>query len=170
MKPMTFKNIPKITSVVVHSHAGGANEHSAYLHVTGAVIQAITSARTATHKNKKSVIQWSAKAGKYAAVTATLTGEDMYDFLGRVVDFVLPRIKEWKGVNGGSGDDTGNVTFGLSSDAVATFPEVEVNIDSYPPKMIPGCHVTIQTSATNDRDARMLCTAIGIPFDGKLVD
>lgn len=123
-------NIPKITGVVVHTHVGAANEHSAYLHVAGAVLQAITGRRVESHKNKQSVLAWGAKAGKYAAATATLTGEEMYDFLGRLVDFVLPRIKEWKGVSGGSGDETGNITFGLDPIAVATFPEIEVNIDS----------------------------------------
>jgi len=103
-------------------------------------------------------------------MTVDLKGEDMYHFLGKCVDVVLPKIKDWRGVKGSSGDSSGNISFGLTNEAVALFPEVEVNYDMYPPKLIPGCHVTIHTSATNDRDARLLLSSIGIPFYGKLVD
>ncbi|KAF2093907.1 ribosomal protein L5 [Rhizodiscina lignyota] len=169
-KPITFRNVPKVTGVVVHSQSSEANEDSAYLHVAGMVIQAITNTRVETFKAKKAVNQWGQKKGKYVSVTATLKGEDMYDFLGRCIDLVLPRIKEWKGVRGSSGDSTGNISFGLDPVAVSYFPEIEVNYDMYPPKMIPGCHVTVQTSAVTDRDARLLLSSIGVPFYGKLVD
>lgn len=64
------------------------------------------------------------------AVKAELRGENMYCFLSKVVDVVMPRIKEYKGVSGGSGDGSGNLAFGLQSSAVGAFPEVEVNYDS----------------------------------------
>lgn len=162
--------MPRLTGIVVHSMSSEASDNSSHLHVTSMVLQSITNARVQVHRQKTSVAQWGGKAGRYVACTATLKGEDMYDFLGRTVDMVLPRIKEWPGVAGSSGDSSGNISFGLTPEAVAAYPEIEVNYDMYPPKMIPGCHITLQTSATNDKDARILLTTLGIPFYGKLVD
>ncbi|KAJ9643104.1 54S ribosomal protein L7, mitochondrial [Coniosporium tulheliwenetii] len=168
--PGAAMNVPKLTGVTVHSMVKEANEDPAVLDVAKMVVQAITNARTKVHKARKSVIQWGHREGRVVSVTADLMGEDMYHFLGKTIDVVLPRIKDWKGVKGSSGDSSGNLTFGLSAESVASFPEIEVNYDMYPPKMIPGCHVTVHTSATNDRDARLLLSSIGIPFYGKLVD
>ena len=60
---------------------------------------------------------------------AELKGEEMYHFLGKLVDVVLPRIKDWPGIKGSSGDSSGNISFGLVSENVAMFPEIEVNYD-----------------------------------------
>lgn len=109
--------------------ASEALEDSAHLHIAGMVVQAITNIRCTPHASRSNVMQWGIRKGKYVAVTAQLHGEDMYDFLGKTVDIVLPRIKEWKGVSGTSGDSNGNISFGLSRDAVAFYPEVEVNYD-----------------------------------------
>lgn len=168
--PKTFRNIPKITGVTLHSMVPNAADDSAHLHVTGMIIQAISNVRATTHKARKSVQQWGLREGKYISVTALMKGEDTFHFLGKLIDVVLPRIKEWKGVKGTSGDGSGNITFGLPPDAVALFPELEVNFDMYPPKMIPGCHIIIHSSATNDRDARLLLQSIGLPFYGKIVN
>lgn len=92
----------------------------------------------------------------------------MYHFLSKLIDVVLPRIKDWNGIRATTGDSSGNLTFGLEPSVVGTFPEVEVNYDAYPPKMIPGCHITIQTTAATDKDARLLLSSIGIPFYGKI--
>ena len=73
------------------------------------------------------------------SVTADLKGEEMYHFLGKLITVVLPRIKDWRGVRATTGDSSGNLSFGLEPDAVAMFPEIEVNYDAYPPKMIPVC-------------------------------
>lgn len=64
------------------------------------------------------------------AVKVELRGEDMYCFLSKVVDVVMPKIKEYKGVSGGSGDGSGNLAFGLQANAVGMFPEVEINYDA----------------------------------------
>lgn len=72
-------------------------------------------------------------------MTVDLKGEDMYHFLGKLITVVLPRIKDWRGVRATTGDSSGNLSFGLEPDTVALFPEIEVNYDAYPPKMIPVC-------------------------------
>lgn len=63
------------------------------------------------------------------SVSCDLKGEDMYCFLAKVVDVVMPKIKEYKGVSGGSGDGNGNLAFGFPGETVGMFPEVEVNYD-----------------------------------------
>jgi len=151
------------------------------------VIQAITGQRCTAHAARSNVQNWGLRAGKYVAVSVDLRGEEMYHFLGKLIDVVMPRIRDWRGVKGSSGDDNGNISFGFKPDVVALFPEVEVNYDSYPPKMIPGCRksshdarvkkrvltcfedISVKTSATTDKDARMLLRAIGIPFYGNMI-
>ncbi|KAF2012740.1 ribosomal protein L5 [Aaosphaeria arxii CBS 175.79] len=169
-EPRTFRNIPEITGVVVHSMIPEAQESSAYLHVGGMVLQAITNVRAESHRARNNVLQWNLRKDKWVSLTSTIGQEDAQHFLSKLIDVVLPKIKEWKGVAASTGDGSGNISFGLTADQVALFPEVEVNYDSYPPKMIPGCHITIQTSATNDKDAHLLTQAIGIPYYGKFKD
>ncbi|GME46286.1 mitochondrial 54s ribosomal protein 7 5 [Neofusicoccum parvum] len=167
-KPITFRNVPKLEGITVHSMVPEAGDDSAHLHVAGMVVQAITNVRVTAHKARQSVAQWGLREGKYVSVKAELTGEAMYDFLGKTIDLIMPRIKEWKGAKGTSGDSSGNIAFGLPADAVAMYPEIEVNYDMYPPKMIPGCHVMVKTSADSDREARLLLRTFGIPFYGKI--
>ncbi|KAF2457229.1 ribosomal protein L5 domain-containing protein [Lineolata rhizophorae] len=169
-KPITFRNVPRLREITVHSMVGQAMEDSGYLHVAGMAVQAITNKRAQVHEAKESVQNWGVKKGRPVSVTVDLQGEDMYHFLAKVVEVVFPRIRDFKGIKGTSGDSYGNITFGLTPEEVAMFPEIEVNYDMYPAKMIPGAHVTIKTSAVTDRDARMLLRSMGVPFYGKLVD
>ncbi|KAF2023019.1 ribosomal protein L5 [Setomelanomma holmii] len=169
-EPRTFRNIPKITKVVVHSMVPEAQENSANLHVAGMILQAITNVRAVSHKAKHNVVGWGLREGRYISATATMEHEDAQHFLAKLIDVVLPRIKEWKGVPGSAGDGHGNIQFGLEPEQLALFPEIEVNYDAYPPKMIPGCHISIITDATSNKDARLLLQAIGLPFYGKLND
>jgi len=118
--------------VTVHSYVKEAVKNgSAYLHVAGMVVQAITNVRVKTHKVRKGEAGWGLVKGKQTvSVTAELKGEDMYHFLAKLVDIVMPRIKDWKGVRATTGDSSGNLTLGLDPDVVGGFPEVEVNYDS----------------------------------------
>ena len=93
-------------------------------------IQAITGVRCNIHKSKTNVAEWELRAGRNVAVTTDLRGEDMYNFLAKTVDVVMPRIKDWPGISGGSGDGSGNISFGLEPEHVAYYPEIEVNYDS----------------------------------------
>ncbi|THX09465.1 DUF803-domain-containing protein [Aureobasidium pullulans] len=169
-KPITFRNVPKLEKITIHTMVKGALDDSAHLHVAGMIMQAISNVRVTTHKTRKNVAGFGLRAGQYVSVTAELRGEDMHHFLAKVIDIVMPKIKEWKGVKGSSGDSSGNLSFGFTSEETALFPEVEVNYDMYPPKMIPGFHVTVHTTATNDRDGRLLLGTLGIPFYGKQIN
>ncbi|KAL9098289.1 MAG: hypothetical protein Q9187_009686, partial [Circinaria calcarea] len=163
-----------LSRITVSSLIRDALTDSAYLHVAGMVLQAITSVRAHVHLARRSTnigrATFEQRAGKPIAVSCTLTGETMYDFLAECVETVFPAIKEWKGIPGSSGDGSGNLGFGLRPETVAAFPEVAVNYDSYPPRMIPGVDVVVHTTATNDRDARLLLSGMGIPFYGKHVN
>jgi len=125
-----FRNIPKITKVTVHSMVPEAQENSAHLHIAGMIVQAITNVRATAHKARHNVVGWGLREGKFISVTADAEREDAYHFLAKLVDVVLPRIKEWKGVPGSSGDGSGNISFGLTPDQVSLFPEVEINYDA----------------------------------------
>jgi large subunit ribosomal protein L5 len=130
-EPISFNNIPEIERITIHSYVkSAATEGSQWLHVAGMAIQAISNVRVETFKSRSSVAPWSIAPGRdTVAVKAELYGENVYHFLGKLVDVVMPKIKEWKGVKGSSGDESGNITFGLDPEVVAFFPEIEVNYD-----------------------------------------
>ena len=132
-KPITFRNVPKLERVTVHSYVKQVpKDGSGPLHVAGMVVQAMTNVRVTTHKSKTNVQQWGLLKGKqHVAVKAELRGEDMYHFVGKLVDVVMPKIKDWKGIKGSSGDSSGNITFGLEPPVIALFPEIEVNYDMW---------------------------------------
>ncbi|KAI5296810.1 hypothetical protein KEM55_005562, partial [Ascosphaera atra] len=171
-KPVTFNDVPKIERITVNTFVKDALKGgSGPLHVAGMAIQAITNKRVTTHKTKSNVPSWGViKDRTFAGITAEMRGEDMYHFLGKLIDVVLPRVKDWPGIKGSSGDSSGNITFGLEPSMVALFPEIEVNYDMYPPEKIPGCHITIHTTARSDKDGRLLLSAFGLPFHGKFVN
>jgi large subunit ribosomal protein L5 len=131
-KPITFRNVPMVERITVHTYVKAViKEGSGPLHVAGMVLQAITNVRVQTHKSRTGESAWGLVPGKQTvAATASLKGEDMYHFLGKLVNVVLPRIKDWRGVQATTGDGSGNLTFGLDPEVVGGFPEVEINYDS----------------------------------------
>jgi large subunit ribosomal protein L5 len=140
---MNFRNITKLERVTVHTMVSDAMDDSAHLHVAGMIVQAITGVRATACKAKKNVSGFNIREGRYISVKAELTGETMYHFLTRLIDVVLPKIKDWKGAKGSSGDSSGNISFGLTPETVGLFPEVEVNYDmcvcsAYPFVLVPG--------------------------------
>ncbi|KAL8710968.1 MAG: hypothetical protein Q9220_004567 [cf. Caloplaca sp. 1 TL-2023] len=171
-RPINFRNVPRLEKITVHHVIRDPDKRdSSYLHVAGMILQAVTNVRATVCKARHSIANFKLMKEKTSmAVKAELKGEDMYYFLSKVVDVVMPRIKEYKGVSGGSGDGSGNLAFGLMPSAVGMFPEVEINYDMYPPKMIPNIDITVCTTATNDRDARVLLSSMGIPFHGKYIN
>ncbi|KAK6584602.1 hypothetical protein PZA11_002826 [Diplocarpon coronariae] len=170
-KDINWRTIPKIDEVTVHTMVKGAIDDSSHLHVAGIMLQSITGIKPKVHRARRSVSQFGIRADMAVSLTCTMRGEQAYEFVDKCVNLVFPRIKDWPGVNAGSaGDNSGNITWGFSRDGAIMFPEVEVNYDMYPPKLIPGFHVTVKTTATSDRHARLLLSAMGIPFHGEFVD
>lgn len=130
-KPIQFNNIPELERITIHSYVkNAAHDNSAWLHIAGMVVQAISNMRVQTFKSRTGVAPWNISPGRdTVAVKAELYGENMHHFFGKLIDVVLPRMKDWQGVKLSSGDSSGNITFGMVPQHVAMFPEVEVNYD-----------------------------------------
>lgn len=94
------------------------------------VLQAITNVRGEIFEARKSIVQFGQRKGKNMSVKCELFGEDMWDFLAKVVETVMPRVKEWKGVSGGSGDGNGNLGWGFTGEVVGGMEEIGVNYDA----------------------------------------
>jgi hypothetical protein len=95
------------------------------------ILQAITNVRAKSHRARHNVVGWGLREGRYVAATATMEHQNATEFLAKLIDVVLPKIKEWKGAKGSSGDGHGNISLGLTPDQLALFPEIEVNYDAY---------------------------------------
>ncbi|KAI1003758.1 hypothetical protein K3495_g4450 [Podosphaera aphanis] len=167
-RDIDWRNIPKIKEITVHSFIKEAVDDSAYLHTAGMLLQAVTGVRAQVHNAKRSVSAWKLREGTPIAVSATMNGNMASEFLDKCIHLVFPKLKDWPGIKGTTGDNSGNLAWGFSREGVILFPEVQVNYDMYPPKMIPGFHVLVKTTATSDRHARLLLSALGVPFYGKL--
>lgn len=129
-KPINYNNIPALQRVTVHSMVKGAMEDTGHLAVAGMALQAITNVRATTHAATKSS-SFGLRAGKHISLTCDLYGEEAYHFLSKLVTLVMPKIKDYKGVKGSSGDNSGNIALGLTPDQLALFPEIEYNYDAY---------------------------------------
>ncbi len=99
-RDITWQNIPKIEEVVVHTMMKGAIEDSAYLHVGGIMLQAITGVRPVVHKAKKSVAQFGIRERMALSLTCTMRGTQAYEFVDKCINLVFPRIKDWPGIKG----------------------------------------------------------------------
>ncbi|SZF01716.1 unnamed protein product [Blumeria hordei] len=169
-KDIHWRNIPRIEEITIHSFVKDATNDVAYLHVAGMLIQTLTGVRAQVHEAKRSVSAWKLRQGVPIALSVTLSGDTAYEFLDKCIHLVFPKLKDWRGVAGTTGDSSGNLAWGFNPEGVILFPEVAINYDMYPPKMIPGFHMVVKTSATSDRQARLLLAALGVPFYGKMVD
>ncbi|KAM0251485.1 hypothetical protein ACHAQJ_008153 [Trichoderma viride] len=167
-RDIAWHNIPEIEAVTINSYAPLAADNKEYLHVARAVVQAISGQFPDVTTVKHNVIHWGVRKGSKAGAKTTLRGGAAYDFVDKLVTLVLPKIKDWPGIKATSGDDAGNIAFGMNPAWMSYFPEIEFNYDMYPPKLMPGCDIFIHTSATSDRQARLLMEALGFPFFGKI--
>jgi large subunit ribosomal protein L5 len=99
-KDITWRNIPTIEEITVHTMVKGAIHDSAYLHVAGIMLQAITGVRPVVHRAKHTVAQFGIRSRKPISLTCSLKGEAAWEFLDKCVNLVFPRIKDWPGVKG----------------------------------------------------------------------
>ncbi|CAM1508313.1 Fc.00g051610.m01.CDS01 [Cosmosporella sp. VM-42] len=167
-RDIEWHNIPEIEAVSINCFAPLAAQNKEYLHVARAVVQAISGAYPEVTKVKHGVVQWGIKAGDKTGCKVTLRGGQAYEFVDKLVTLVLPKIKDWPGIKATTGDDAGNLAFGMRPAWMAFFPEIEFNYDMYPARLMPGCHIFIKTTGTSDRQGRLLLEALGFPFYGKV--
>jgi large subunit ribosomal protein L5 len=169
-RAITWQNVPEITEVTLAAHVPAANSNKDYIWTARAAMQAVTGVVPTIFKTKSPVTQWKTKRGRMTGVKATVEGDRAYELLDKCLNLVFPKIKDWPGIKGSTGDGAGNLSFGLTPTHFAYFPEIEVNYDQYPPRLIPGVYFYIKTTAKSDRQARLLLKTMGFPFYGKYRD
>ncbi len=161
MKKFEFKSpmqIPKIDKVVINVGAGEAKDNAKVIDSIINDLGIITGQKAVATVAKKSVANFKIRQGMKLGAKVTLRGEKMYEFLDRLFNLALPRVRDFKGINPNSFDGRGNYSLGLKEQLI--FPEIEYDkIDA-----IRGMDIAIVTTATNDEHARELLSLMGAPF------
>jgi len=160
-KDLGIKNvmaIPKVTKIVVNMGVGEAAQNSKLLDGAVADMTAITGQKPVITKSRKSIANFKLREGMGVGCRVTLRGDQMWEFLDRLVNIALPRIRDFKGINEKSFDGRGNYTLGIKEQII--FPEIEYDkVD-----MIRGMDITICTTAETNEDGLALLKQFRMPF------
>jgi large subunit ribosomal protein L5 len=161
MKEFELKNpmaVPHVHKIVVNMGIGEATQNAKILDPAVNELGQITGQKPVTTKAKKSIAAFKVREGQAIGAMVTLRGDRMYEFLDRLVNVVLPRVRDFKGVSTKSFDGRGNYTLGLHDQLI--FPEIDYSrVDK-----TKGMNVTIVTTAQTDDQARVLLKHLGMPF------
>ncbi len=161
MKKFSYKNvmqIPKINKIVINVGAGEAKDNSKVIDSIAADIAAITGQKPMICTAKKSVANFKLREGMKIGVKVTLRGDRMYEFLDRLFNVALPRVRDFRGINANSFDGRGNYNMGVKEQLI--FPEIDYDkIDK-----VRGMDICFVTTANTDEEARELLTLMGAPF------
>jgi len=161
LKEHKFKNVmevPRIEKICVNMGVGSATQNAKELEAASNDLAVITGQKPIITKAKKSIAGFKIRKGNPIGCMVTLRGKMMYEFLDRLLNIAIPRIRDFRGLSKKSFDGRGNYTIGIKEQLV--FPEVDYdNILS-----VKGMNITITTSAKNDEEARSLFEEIGFPF------
>ena len=161
MKKFEYKSpmqIPKLDKIVVNVGAGDAKDNTKVIDTIIEEITTITGQKAVPTYAKKSVANFKLRQGMKIGVKVTLRGDRMYEFVDRLFNFALPRVRDFKGINPNAFDGRGNYSLGLKEQLV--FPEIEYDkIDK-----IRGMDIVFVTTANTDEEAKELLTLLGAPF------
>ena len=161
MKKFSYKSvmqIPKLDKIVINVGCGEARDNAKVIEAIMADLSAITGQRPIVCKAKKSVANFKLREGMNIGAKVTLRGARMYEFLDRLFNVALPRVRDFRGINENSFDGRGNYNMGLKEQLI--FPEIEYDkVDK-----IRGMDICICTTATTDEEAKELLTMVGAPF------
>jgi large subunit ribosomal protein L5 len=150
--------VPRLHKIVVNMGVGEATQNSKVLDPAVNELGQITGQKPVTTKARKSIAAFKVREGQSIGAMVTLRGDRMYEFFDRLVNIVLPRVRDFKGVSTKSFDGRGNFTLGLHDQLI--FPEISYEkVDKQ-----KGMNVTIVTTAANDNQARTLLKHMGMPF------
>ena len=150
--------IPKVEKVVLNMGVGEAISNIKVLDNAVDELATITGQKPVVTKAKKSIASFKLREGQSIGTRVTLRGEKMYEFLDRLINVALPRVRDFRGVPTKSFDGRGNYTLGIRDHVI--FPEIDVSkIDKS-----KGMNITIVTTAKNDEQARFLLRELGMPF------
>ncbi len=161
MKEFELKNpmaVPRLHKVVVNMGVGEATQNAKLLDPAATELGQITGQKPVITKAKKSIAAFKVREGMPIGVMVTLRGDRMYEFLDRLMNVALPRVRDFRGVSTKSFDGRGNYTLGLRDQLI--FPE----IDYAKVEKTKGMNVTIVTTAKTDDQARALLKHLGMPF------
>ena len=161
MKKFEYKNImevPKIEKVVINMGVGEAKENAKLLDAAVKDLETITGQKAVVTKAKKSVANFKIREGMPIGCKVTVRGDRMYEFIDRLVNLALPRVRDFRGVNPNSFDGRGNYALGIKEQLI--FPEIEYDkIDK-----IRGMDIIFVTTAKTDEEARELLAQFNMPF------
>ena len=150
--------IPSIKKIVVSMGVGEALTNKKLLDAAVTDITLITGQQAVKTKAKKSIANFKLREGNEVGVMVTLRGAHMYEFLDRLINVALPRVKDFRGINPNGFDGHGNYSLGITEQII--FPEID--FDKI--ERVSGLNVNIVTSARTDSDARALLTKFAMPF------
>lgn len=150
--------VPRITKVVINAGLGRSTQNIKIIDVALKDITALAGQKAVATKSKQAISNFKLRKGLPIGVMVTLRGDQMWEFLDRLVSLTLPRIRDFRGISDRAFDGRGNYTLGLKDHLV--FPEV--SYDSVDSSF--GLNVTIATTATTDDQGRALLTHLGFPF------
>jgi large subunit ribosomal protein L5 len=150
--------LPRLTKIVVSMGVGKAIADSKVLDEAAEYLGVITGQKPVVTRSRKSISQFKLREGMPIGCAVTLRGQRMYEFLDRLITLVLPRVRDFRGLNPKAFDGRGNYSLGLSEQMV--FPEV--NADKV--KTVQGMNIAIVTTARSDDEGRVLLREFGMPF------
>ena len=161
MKKFSYKSpmqIPKLDKIVINVGCGDAKENSKVIDSVIEEISMIAGQKAVPTYARKSVSNFKLREGMKIGVKVTLRGERMYEFMDRLFNFALPRVRDFKGINPNAFDGRGNYALGLKEQLI--FPEIEYD----KVEKIRGMDIVFVTTAENDEEAKELLTLMGAPF------
>ena len=151
-------DIPRIEKIVLNMGLGDAVQNPKIIEKASQELTMISGQKAVVTKAKKSIATFKLRAGMPIGARVTLRKDRMYDFLSKLINVSLPRVRDFRGVSAKGFDGRGNFSMGITEHII--FPEIDYDkIDQ-----IRGLNVTIVTTAKSDEDARVLLDAIGMPF------
>ena len=161
MKKFEYKSvmqIPKLDKIVVNVGCGNDKDNSKALDAIATDLMQITGQRPVFCKAKKSVANFKLREGMVIGAKVTLRGERLYEFLDRLFNLALPRVRDFRGINPNSFDGRGNYSLGVKEQLI--FPEIDYDkIDK-----VRGMDICFVTTANTDEEARELLSLMGAPF------
>lgn len=156
--------VPAVKKVVVSMGVGEALANKKLLDAAVTDLTAITGQKAVKTKAKKSIANFKLREGNEVGVMVTLRGTQMYEFLDRLINVALPRVKDFRGIKATGFDGRGNFSLGVTEQII--FPEID--FDKI--EKISGMNINIVTSAQTDSDARALLSKFGMPFRKQVGD
>ena len=161
MKKFNYKSpmqIPKFDKIVINVGAGDAKDNAKAIDNIMADLATITGQKAVPTYAKKSVANFKVRQGMKIGVKVTLRGDKMYEFMDRLFNLALPRLRDFKGINPNAFDGRGNYSLGLKEQLI--FPEIEYD----KVEKIRGMDIAFVTTAATDEEAKELLSLMGAPF------